>query len=102
MADYSDAANALVVLAAQTSYPREWQQQTIQAATLTLTVAGQQITVSGTLPTAGAVQNLAMVAGGSTYTYQASHADTLTSIATAFAALIPGASNVGPVITIPA
>lgn len=86
-------------------YPPEWKQQALNATTLTLTINGQQITVGGTVPEANKPQNVAVVANGQAFTYAATNADTLASIATALAALISagiaGTSNIGPVITLP-
>lgn len=88
-----------------TRFPVDWKQQALNAATLTLTINGQQITVGGTLPAANTPQNVAVVANGQSFTYAATSADTLTGIATALATLIsagiPGTSNTGAVITLP-
>lgn len=88
-----------------TRYSKEWKQQSLNATTLTLTINGQQITVGGIVPVANSPQNVAVVANGQNFTYAATSADTLTSIATALATLlsasIDGTSNAGPVITLP-
>lgn len=81
-----------------TRYFPDWQPKTQNAATLALSVAGQAITISGTVSTP---QNVAVLVDGSAYTYAVQAGDTLTSIATALAALIPGATNAGAVITVP-
>ncbi len=89
-----------------TRYLAEWRQLAISPATITLAITGQTITVGGTAPGAGSQQNCAIQINGQPFTYAAHTGDTLTSIATALATLIaasvPGATNTGPVITIPA
>lgn len=82
-----------------TRYPRQPQTVSIAPATLTLTVNGQQVTVSGT---PGVGQAPMITVGSTGYAYQVLVTDTLNSIATALAALIPGASAVGAVVTVPA
>jgi hypothetical protein len=84
-----------------TRYPKQYQDLSINAATLTLTINGQQVTVGGAQPVTFYSQNVMVSAGGSEYAYATNSSDTLTSIATALAVLIPGATNTGPVITIP-
>lgn len=88
-----------------TRYSKDWKQLAVNAPTLTLTIAGQQITVGGTVPAANNPQNVAVVANGQSFVYAATSADTLTSIATALSALIAagiaGTSNAGAVITLP-
>lgn len=68
--------------------------------TLTLTVAGQAVTLAGTIPPASNPHNLAIFVNGTPFVYQASPGDTLASAAAALAALIPGATATGAVITI--
>jgi hypothetical protein len=81
-----------------TRYEAAWRPLSTTPATLTLTLAGHLLTVGGTVSTP---QNLAVLANGSAYTYAAQVSDTLTSIATALAALIPGATSSGAVVTLP-
>lgn len=81
-----------------TRFPREWQQQSIGAATLVLNVSGQTVTVAGTV---GVPQNVMLQVDGTDYAYAVQRGDSLTSIATALATMVPGASNAGPVITLP-
>jgi hypothetical protein len=84
-----------------TRYPRDdWQELAVNAATLTLTIAGQTVTVGGAMPSPFHAQNVMVMVNGLPYVYATQANDTLTSIATALAALIPGASNVGAVITV--
>jgi phage tail sheath gpL-like len=71
---------------------------TVLAATIALAIAGQTITLSGTIATP---QNVALLIGGIPYLYAVQASDTLTSIATALASMVPGASNAGTVITVP-
>lgn len=74
-----------------------------QPQTLTLTAAGQAITVAGAQPSPFYFHNLAVVtAGGVFYAYKTQSTDTPTTIAAALAAEIPGATVAGPVITVPA
>jgi hypothetical protein len=82
-----------------TRYMRRWVDVTLPVQTLTLTVNGQQVTVGGVVSTP---QNVMLMVGHQPFVYAVKPADTLTSIATALAALVPGAQNVGPVITLSA
>lgn len=80
-----------------TRYPKVWKDKAITAATLVLTVSGLTVTVSGT-PSVG---QAAMVTVGATpYGYACLAGDTVDTVATALAALIPGASAAGTVITL--
>lgn len=81
-----------------TRYTPDWQEQSQTPATVTLTVAGQVITLGGTVSTP---QNIALLVDVGAYTYAVQAGDTLTSIATALAALVPGASSAGAVLTLP-
>lgn len=81
-----------------TRFPKKWQQVSVQTATLTLVVSGRTVTVGGT-PAVG--QAAVATVGGTGYGYALLQGDTLNSIAAALAALIPGASAVGAVITVP-
>ncbi|MDA8256531.1 MAG: hypothetical protein M0Z99_12975 [Betaproteobacteria bacterium] len=87
-------------------YPKDWLQQTINAPTLTMTISGQTVTVGGTIPPSTNPHNVMVLADGQPYAYAVQTADTLTSIATALAALIAvgisGTTSSGPVITLPA
>lgn len=79
----------------------KWRTVTPAAHSLTLTVADQTITVGGTVATP---QNASLVIDGAAYPYAVQVGDTLTSIATALAALISAdqpATSAGPVVTIP-
>ena len=80
-----------------TRYSTVPQPQTVTAATITLTVNGQQITLGGTVSTP---QNVAVLVDSSAYAYAVRAGDTLSSIATALAVQIQGASASGAVITI--
>ncbi|WAT04121.1 hypothetical protein O1V64_17980 [Rouxiella badensis] len=62
------------------------------------TVSGTAVTLSGTVSTP---QNLYFLVDGSGYHYSVQSGDTLTSIATAITTLIPNASNVEEVISLP-
>ena len=86
-----------------TRYPKDWQPQSVNAPTLTLTANGQQITIGGTV---SIPQNAVAFVNGKPYVYALQGGDTLTSIATALATLIaaavPSTTSTGPVITLPA
>lgn len=88
-----------------TRYPKEWKTQAVNAATLTLTVNVQTITVGGAIPAPFTAHNLALKVGPKCYTYAVQATDTLTSIATALAVLLAvdfaGTSSTGAVITLP-
>lgn len=81
-----------------TRYSKDWQQQSAPVQTLTLTIAGQTVTVGGTVSTP---QNVMLMVNRAPYVYAVQAGDTLTSIATALSTLVAGASNVGAVITLP-
>lgn len=89
-----------------TRYLGQWQTAVINTPTLTLVAAGQTVTVGGTIPPASNPHNAAIFANGIPYVYAVQSSDTLTGIATALATLInvaiPGTTNAGPVITLPA
>lgn len=85
-----------------TRYPRhDARDVAINTPTLTLTISGQQVTVGGAMPSTFFAQNAVVKAGGVPYVYATQATDTLTSIATALAALIPGATSSAAVITVP-
>lgn len=80
-------------------YPAVPQVVSQSAITLNWTVSGTTATLTGAVATP---QNLAIEPGnGSAYAYGVQAGDTLNSIAANMAALIPGASAVGPTVTIP-
>lgn len=84
-----------------TRYFDEWVQVSMQTATLGLVISGQTVTVVGTIPAAGNPHNMTVFVNGLPYVYQASFVDSLTSIALKLAAMIPGATSNGTVITLP-
>lgn len=88
-----------------TRFPPNWQPTVVNAATLTLTIAGQAVTVGGTVPPASNPHNVMVMANGKPYVYAVLAADTLASIAAALAALIAtdiaGTAAAGAVITLP-
>lgn len=75
---------------------------TVTTPSLTLTIIGRTITVSGTV---AAGVNTAVIVGTNGFTYQTVSNDTLSTVATALASLInatyPGTSATGAVITLP-
>jgi len=84
-----------------TRYLSRYKQLSMNTPTLTLAASGQTVTVGGTIPPASNPHNLAIFVNGVPYIYQPLINDTLQTIATAFAALIPGASAAGAVVTVP-
>ncbi|MEN7527021.1 hypothetical protein [Cupriavidus sp. DL-D2] len=79
----------------------DWRTLVEPSITLSLTLAGQAVTVGGTVSTP---QNAALVVDGKGYVYGIQAGDTLTSIATALAALVAidqTATSAGAVVTIP-
>jgi hypothetical protein len=88
-----------------TRYLGQYQQTSLNTTLLTLTKAGQTVTVGGAIPPAGNTHNLAIFVNGIPYVYQVLVADTLSTIAAAMAALIvvgvSGTTASGAVITIP-
>lgn len=81
------------------SLGRPWRTLAHGEPTITATVSGRQITLSGTVSTP---TNINIYSGKQHHCYAVQPGDTLTSIATALSALIAGASSSGPVITMPA
>ncbi|PKN07935.1 MAG: hypothetical protein CVU73_11080 [Deltaproteobacteria bacterium HGW-Deltaproteobacteria-8] len=81
-----------------TRYLRNWQTAIEAVQTLTAVILGQTITIGGTVATP---QNVMAMVNRLPYVYPVQAGNTLSSIATGLAALIPGASSVGPVITVP-
>ncbi len=80
------------------AYRAQWEELVLTAPTLAAAIIGQTVTIGGTVTTP---QNVALLIDNMAYVYAVQATDTLTTIATALAALVPGASNAGAVITIP-
>lgn len=78
-------------------YLRVWQPLPVTVPTLTLTQNNNSVTVGGAV----SVCNVALLVQGQNYAYAVKATDTLTSVATALAALITGATSSGAVITLP-
>lgn len=74
--------------------------------TLTLMASANVVTVGGAMPSPFTPHNLALLLGGTPFIYSVQSTDTLTSIATGLATLLaavyPGTTSSGPVITLPA
>nr|WP_199065109.1 hypothetical protein [Chromobacterium sp. ASV5] len=68
------------------------------AHTLTATVTGNAVALAGTV----SPQNVMIQLNGQDFIYAVQPIDTLNSIAAALAAMIPGSSSAGPVVTLPA
>lgn len=81
-----------------TRYPANWVQQMAAAPTLTLTVNGRVVTVGGTVSTP---QNVMLLVNRQYVVYAVQTNDTLTTIAAALAAQVPGATSSGAAITLP-
>jgi len=75
---------------------RSWVPITAPVHTVTMTVAGAVVTLSGAV----SAQNLLVSLNGTGYVYAMQANDTLTTAATGLASLIPGASSSGPVVTL--
>lgn len=82
-----------------TRYTRDWHTTAQTAPTVVATLAGNAITLSGTVTPGNTVGVLCQ---GAAYTYVAQSGDTLASIAAGLAAEISGASAAGAVLTLPA
>lgn len=79
----------------------DWSAAATPANTVTLTLAGQAVTVGGTISTP---QNAALLVDGKAYVYAVQATDTLTTIASALAALVAvdqAATASGAIVTIP-
>ncbi len=89
-----------------TRYRPKQNVMSITAATLTLTAAGNVVTVGGAMPSPFTAHNLALLVNKQPFIYSVQATDTLTSIATALATLLaavfPGTTSSGPIITLPA
>jgi hypothetical protein len=89
-----------------TRYMQGWQPLATFAPTITLSKAGNVVTVGGAMPVPFSAQNLAVFVGNSPYSYSVQPTDTLASIAAALAAIIaqdyPGTTSAGANITLPA
>ncbi|QAU22591.1 hypothetical protein EO087_00225 [Dyella sp. M7H15-1] len=82
-----------------TRFPMQYTEHSYSPATLALSIAGQQVTISGGVSTP---QNVVLIVSGQIYTYAVQACDTLPSIATALAQKIAGATAAGAVVTLPA
>lgn len=80
-----------------TKFQRIYAPNTATAATLTATAVGNKVTIGGTVSLPQAVM---VIYNGNGYSYQVQLGDTLTTIATALALLIPNATSLGAVITV--
>lgn len=88
-----------------TRYLQKWTKASCNTPTLTLTAAGQTVTVAGAIPPISNPHNVCVFANGIPYIYAVQLADTLASTAAALATLIsvgvPGTSSAGAIITLP-
>ena len=85
-----------------TRFPKDWTQVSLATKTVTATIAGNTLTIGGTVSTP---QNVMVLCNNKPYVYAVQATDTLNSIATGLAALVnvgvPGTSSTGSVITFP-
>lgn len=81
-----------------TRFNRRYELPIINLATLTLAVAGKTVTVGGMIT---ANESAMVIVNGTGYAHKVLSNDTVNTIASALAALIPGASAVNNVVTIP-
>ena len=84
-----------------TRFPRDWHQATPPAITLAAAVAGDTVTLSGTV---SMPQNVGLLVDGEAYVHGVAAGDTLATIATALATLVSAdqaATSSGPALTIP-
>lgn len=79
-------------------YMPVWQTLNVTAPTIVVTVAGQSFTLSGTISTP---QVIGIVSNNKQYTYSVQSTDTLGSVATGIASLIPGATSSGATVNMP-
>lgn len=82
-----------------TRFKEFWQPVSKPVHTLNLVIAGQNVTVGGTV---SAPQNVMLMVNRVPVVYAVQPNDTLARIATALAALIPGSASVDSTITLPA
>lgn len=85
-----------------TRFSQEWKTISINAATITLAATVNTVTVGGYV---WAGQNATLLVNGKPYSYPVQQTDTLTTIATALAALVNAdtpATSLGAIVTIPA
>jgi hypothetical protein len=80
-----------------TRFQNDWVTQSINPQTIVLTVNNNQVTVTGTITTP---QTCMVINNDIGYAYSLLSNDSVNSIASSLAGLIPGASSVGNVITI--
>ena len=90
---------ALAMSRAVPQMPAQWQTVSITATDLAAAVSGLTITLSGIVTTPQAVT---VVQGSQAWSYQVQSTDTLTSICTGLAALIPSATSTGATLTLAA
>lgn len=88
-----------------TRYSKDWQPLSVNTATITATIVNQTVTIGGAMPSPFTAHNVNVMVNGKPYVYAVQVADTLTSVATALAALIVidvvGTTSLGAVITMP-
>lgn len=81
-----------------TRYPEDWEMLKLPVTTIAASVVGNHVTFSGT---SGVPQFAGIRSGGIPYVYAATPADTPNTVAAALAALVPGATCAGAVVSVP-
>lgn len=85
--------------------PNDWKQVSVQTPTMTAVLAGQVVTLGGTIPGAGNQHNVVIIANGVPFVCAVLTTDTLATVASyltaLIAAVVPGTVSAGPVITFP-
>jgi len=90
----------------KTRYSKDWVQQSLNTATITAAIVGQTVVIGGAMPVPFTAHNVMAMVNGLPYVYAVLSADTLSTIASALAALIAaawaGTVSSGAVVTCPA
>lgn len=88
-----------------TRYLEKWKPVTVNTPTLTLTIAGNQVIIAGTIPPVSNPHNVMVMANRQPYVYAVQPTDSLAMIAAALTAIalpsIPGVVSGGSTITFP-
>lgn len=84
-----------------TRFKDEFQEVSRGAATVTATVLGNQVAIGGAVNAAVAQFVTLLIGSRIVVSYAVQPSDTLSSIAAALAAMIPGSTSTGPIVTAP-
>jgi len=89
----------------KTRYSKDWIEQGVNSAGLTISVSGQKITIAGAVPVPYRQENVSITVSGKAYVRTALTAETPTTLAAALAVLVaadwPGATAAAGVIALP-